>query len=219
MSHKYKRLYLQDLGFRIHEYKPYPTDTPIDPAATGALGPQAAARFPLFGSGSSGSASGPVPLRRAGVRVGLHAKSVVIDARIGIVGTHNFDPRSDHWNTESMVVIEDRAFAEALATVIGRDMAPANAWVIARREKPPLLSGPSELMARLSERLPVFDLWPFPYATSFELREGCEPIPAGHPEFYRCWRDVGAFPEVEVGQKRIYTRILTAFGAGLKPIL
>ncbi len=79
MSHKYKRAYLRELGFTIHEYKPYPTDTPIDPASTGALGAKAAADFPLFGSATRGGNDGPVPLRRAGVRVGLHAKSIVID--------------------------------------------------------------------------------------------------------------------------------------------
>src|SRR5690606_16309966 len=73
MSHKYKRLYLRELGFRIFEYKPYPEDAPIDVAATGVFGPREAA-LPIFGSGSSGSASGPVPLKRAGVRVGLTAK-------------------------------------------------------------------------------------------------------------------------------------------------
>src|SRR3546814_5716058 len=91
---------------------------------------------------SSGfSANEPVPLERGGVRWGLHAKSLVIDERIGVVGTHNFDPRGDHYNTESAVVIEDRAFAKALADSIRRDMAPANAWTIARRPRPPVFSG------------------------------------------------------------------------------
>lgn len=219
MSHKYKRTYLRELGFLIREYKPYPTNTPIDPAATGALGERAATNFPLFGSGSRGGGNGPVPLRRAGVRVGLHAKSVVIDRRIGIVGTHNFDPRSDHWNTESMVVVDDAPFAEALAQAIERDMAPENAWLIAPRAKPPVLSGLSYSLGRLSEALPVFDIWPFPYAASYELRPGCAPVPWGDPKFFDCWEDVGDFPEVEVGTKRIYTRILTGFGAGLTPIL
>ena len=221
MSHKYKRTYLRELGFQIHEYKPYPTDTPIDPAATGALGEQAAAEFPLFGSATRGGNDGPVPLRRAGVRVGLHSKSIVLDRRVGIVGTHNFDPRSDHWNTESVVVVEDAPFAAALADAIERDMQPENAWLIAPRQKPPLLSGLSYSLGKLSEALPVFDLWvwPFPYARSYALRPGCDPVPWGHPRFFECWEDVGDFPEVEVGSKRIYTRIVTSFGAGLTPIL
>ena len=219
MSHKYKRLYLRELGFEIFEYKPYPTDAPIDVAATGALGEQHAARLPMFGSGSAGSASGPVPLKRAGIRVGLHAKSLVVDGRIGVVGSHNFDPRSDNLNTESMVVVHDAQFAGALRASIERDMHPENAWRIARQEKPPIFSGLNYSLGKLSEKLPIFDIWPFPYAASFELREGCNPMPPSDPRFYECYEDVGAFPEVDLPLKTVYTRILTAFGAGLTPIL
>ena len=35
----------------------------------------------------------------------------------------------------------------------------------------------------------------------------------------RCSRAVGDFPEVDVGPKWFGTRVLTAFGAGLAPIL
>jgi len=218
MSHKYKRLYLRELGFRIREYKPYPAQSPIEVAATGALGPRMAT-LPIFGSGSAGSASGPVPLKRAGVRVGLHAKSIVIDDRIGVVGSHNFDPRSDNLNTESMVVVHDHEFAVALRASIELDMQPQNAWTIARREKPPLFSGLNYSLGKLSEKLPIFDIWPFPYASSFELREGCNPLPPEDPGFYDCHEDVGAFPEVDLPLKTVYTRIVTAFGAGLVPIL
>lgn len=218
MSHKYKRLYLRELGFQIFEYKPYPEDAPIDVEATGALG-EDTTLLPIFGSGSSGSASGPVPLKRAGVRVGLHAKSIVVDDRIGVVGSHNFDPRSDNLNTESMVVVHDAQFAAALRASIQRDMVPANAWTIARQEKPPVFSGLNYSLGKISEKLPIFDIWPFPYASSFELREGCNPLPPGDPGFYGCYEDVGAFPEVDLPLKTVYTRILTAFGAGLVPIL
>jgi phosphatidylserine/phosphatidylglycerophosphate/cardiolipin synthase-like enzyme len=225
MSHKYKRLYLRELGFRIFEYKPYPENAPIDLAATGALDnlepPEKPrdANLPMFGSGSAGSASGPVPLQRAGVRVGLHAKSLVLDDRIGVVGSHNFDPRSDNYNTESMVVVHDAPFAGALKASILLDIEPANAWLIAAQEKPPVLSGLNYSLGKISEKLPIFDLWPFPYATSWELKEGCSPIPPGQPGFYDCYEDVGAFPEVDIPLKTVYTRILTAFGAGLVPIL
>ena len=231
MSHKYKRLYLRELGFEIYEYKPYPADAPINLAATGALGPHNAARLPTAGSGSgsagsgsgaggaSGASRGPVPLKRAGVRVGLHAKSLVVDDRIGVVGSHNFDPRSDNYNTESMVVVHDAQFAGALKASIQRDMLPANAWRVARQEKPPVFSGLNYSLGKMSEKLPIFDIWPFPYAVSFELRAGCNPLPPTDPRFYECYEDVGAFPEVDLPLKTVYTRILTAFGAGLTPIL
>jgi len=225
MSHKYKRLYLRELGFRIFEYKPYPENSPISLAATGALDtPPEPSRpretnLPMFGSGSAGSASGPVPLKRAGVRVGLHAKSLVVDDRIGVVGSHNFDPRSDNYNTESMVVVHDAQFAGALKASILLDIQPANAWLIAAQEKPPVLSGLNYSLGKISEKLPIFDLWPFPYATSWELKEGCNPVAPGQPGFFECYEDVGAFPEVDIPLKTVYTRILTAFGAGLVPIL
>ncbi len=171
---------------------------------------------------SSGAASEPLPLKRAGVRIGLHAKSMVIDNRIGVVGTHNFDPRSENYNTESAVVIEDAAFAQALAASIRRDIQPENSWVIAPRAKPVVLSGLDYSLGKVSEALPLFDLWPWRYATSYDFRPGpdCpEPLPPNDPGFHRCYEAVGDFPEVNVGPKWLYTRLLTAFGAGLVPIL
>ncbi|WP_411833563.1 phospholipase D family protein [Pseudoxanthomonas mexicana] len=171
---------------------------------------------------SSGAGSEPLPLKRAGIRMGLHAKSMVIDRRIAVIGTHNFDPRSENYNTESAVVIEDEGFAQALAASIRRDIAPANSWVIAPRAKPPVFSGLDYSLGKVSEALPLFDVWPWRYATSYEFRPGPDcPQPLGprDPQFHRCHVPVGDFPEVNIGAKWLYTRVLTAFGAGLVPIL
>ena len=70
----------------------------------------------------------------------------------------------DSYNTEGLVVIEDPAFAHALAASIERDMRPENAWTIARRDKPPIFSGLEYSLAKISEHLPVFDFWPVRYA-------------------------------------------------------
>ncbi|WP_082559776.1 phospholipase D family protein [Lysobacter sp. Root559] len=167
-------------------------------------------------------ANEPVPLKRAGVRIGMHAKSMVIDERIGVVGTHNFDPRGDRYNTESAVVIDDAAFAAELAASIRRDIKPENSWVIARRDKPPVFSGLEYSLGKVSEQLPLFDLWPMRYATSYEFVPGpdCpQPLYRNQPGFRACYRPVGDFPEVSLGPKRLITRIFTAFGAGLAPIL
>jgi cardiolipin synthase C len=217
MSHKYKRLYLRELGFQIHEYKPFPLNAPIDPATTGALDAPAQALPPRKVDYDRND--GPVPLKRAGVRIGMHAKSMVIDERIGVVGSHNFDPRSSKLNTESMIVVHDATFAAALAASIRNDMAPENAWLIGKREELPLVAQLNYNLGKLSEKLPIFDLWPLPYATSYELQPGCQPVPEGDPTFYDCYKDVGDFPEVNMSLKSVYTRILTAFGAGLVPIL
>ena len=262
MSFKYKRRYLREFGFRIHEYKPFPEDAPVDYAAlmpegppvapsedgravagsgsgsgrirgpSGSIGPSAGSQGettrrlqrtesrPSFLS--SGAASEPLPLKRAGVRMGLHAKSMVIDGRTAVIGTHNFDPRSENYNTEAAVVIDDAAFAQALADSIRRDMSPQNAWVIAPRAKPPVFSGLDYSLGKVSEALPVFDVWPWRYATSYEFQPGPDcplPVAPKDPAFHRCYVAVGDFPEVNVGPKWLYTRVLTAFGAGLVPIL
>ncbi|HNV84291.1 MAG TPA: phospholipase D-like domain-containing protein, partial [Arenimonas sp.] len=219
MSHKYKRLYLRELGFQIHEFKPFPVSAPFDMAAMMTDASSNKEGMPILGSGSSGSASGVPPLKRAGVRVGLHAKSMVVDGHIAVVGSHNFDPRSDDFNTESLVIIPDKNFAQALAASIHRDMLPENAWTIAPRPKPPIFSGLNYNLGKLSEKLPIFDIWPFPYATSYELKDGCQPVPFTDKRFQDCYEQVGDFPEVDLPLKGIYTRMVTAFGAGLVPIL
>lgn len=252
LSYKYKRRFLRDFGFEIYEFKPFPQDAPIDVEATGTVGiawepdgtavvteaprepddaaaggarPQPARPLGREYSAlrwSGFSANEPVPLERGGVRFGMHAKSLVVDERIGVVGTHNFDPRGDTYNTESAVVIEDAAFARALAASIRRDTLPANAWVIARRDKPPVFSGLEYSLAKVSEALPVFDLWPVRYATSYEFQPSpaCPlPLPPSDPGFRACYEPVGDFPEVSLGLKSLLTRIFTAFGAGLAPIL
>ena len=164
----------------------------------------------------------PLPVTGDGARMGLHAKSLVIDRRIGVIGTHNFDPRSETYNTEAMVVIDDPAFARALARSIERDMAPANSWVVAPRQRLPVLGQFNYSLGKASESLPVMDFWPWRYATVFEYEPSAQcPRPLGirDPDFYRCYRALGDFPQVNVGGKWLLVRMLTAFGAGLVPIL
>ena len=264
VSYKYKRRYLRDFGFQIHEFKPFPADAPFELGQTGAdlqlqdepaqamdanatedaqapadpgnstlrerrLAKRGLRSDPVSEAGrrSPFSSSGglPVRLKRAGLRMGLHAKSMVIDDRIGVVGTHNFDPRGDTWNTENAVVIDDPHFAQALAASIQRDMQPANAWTIGRRDSSPILPGVEHTLARISERMPIFDLWPIKYATSYDYTPGpdcpqtAQPVSPFAPDFRRCNRPVGDFPDVDLGLKWLGVRVFTAFGSGLSPIL
>jgi phosphatidylserine/phosphatidylglycerophosphate/cardiolipin synthase-like enzyme len=211
LSYKYKKRYLK-LGFEIHEFKPFPgeaEDLVANYAALGDDGDQTA-RYRKYGR---------APLKRGGVRLGLHAKSIVIDGRVALIGSHNFDPRSDRYNTESGFIIHDAAFARLVRASIARDLAPANAWTIARREDHGPIGRLAEHIGDVSAKLPIFDLWPFRYASSFELNDGCVPLPPDDAHFYGCYTDVGDFPEVDLSPKTIYTRIITAFGAGLHSIL
>ncbi len=244
LSYKYKRRHLRELGFHIYEYKPFPEAGPFDLDATGAVAidwlPDGTVSIGARDADGGDGRAPPmqrehaalryagigvnrrVPLKRTGVRFGLHSKSLVVDGRVGVVGTHNFDPRGDHYNTESAVVIADPDFARALAEGIRLDMEPENSWVIARRDRPPVFSGLDYSLAKVSERLPVFDLWPTRYATSYDFRPGpdCpQPLPPDDPGFRACYEPVGDFPEVNIGLRSILTRIFTAFGSGLSPIL
>ncbi|MGN6520824.1 MAG: phospholipase D-like domain-containing protein [Dokdonella sp.] len=211
LSYKYKKRYLKRYGFEIHEFKPFPEDAPEFIADYDRLA----------GGGNTGRYHryGRTPLVRGGVRLGLHAKSIVIDDRISLIGSHNFDPRSDDYNTESGFIIYDTQVAARVGAAIERNAAPGNAWTIAKRRRGGLLGRINNAIGDLSTSLPLFDLWPFRYASSFELAPGCAPSRPGTPGFYACHVDVGDFPEVDLPLKTIYTRIVTAFGAGLVGIL
>lgn len=211
LSYKYKKRYLKRLGFEIHEFKPFPADAArmIRGYASLRGGPNSG-RYQRYG---------PSPLTQGGVRLGLHAKSLVIDQSVAMIGSHNFDPRSDNTNTESGFIIHDRAVAARVREAILEDAAPRNAWTIARRQRPQFIEELNDLFADLSTALPIFDIWPFRYASSFELKPGCQPLPPGDPRFHECYTDVGDFPDVELPMKTIYTRIITAFGAGFVGVL
>jgi cardiolipin synthase C len=54
----------------------------------------------------------------------LHAKFAVVDRQLGLVGSHNLDPRSERLNSESAIVYESTELAEQLArSFLERDLA------------------------------------------------------------------------------------------------
>jgi phosphatidylserine/phosphatidylglycerophosphate/cardiolipin synthase-like enzyme len=242
LSYKHRKRYLTRFGFEIHELKPhaesaaeaYEEANARDDGAT-ARGGNGKGRGPGSGDdpsrypgtvrrpglfGSHGRRNRPAPLHSHGRRFALHAKSMVVDDRFAMIGSHNFDPRSDHYNTEAGVIVYDPRFATELRNSILRDTQPENAWVIApRRPTVPVLGGISQIIGDVSEKLPLFDLWPFRYATSYDLKPGCTPMSPFDPAFYTCYKPVGDFPDVALSPKSVITRLITAFGAGVKGIL
>jgi phosphatidylserine/phosphatidylglycerophosphate/cardiolipin synthase-like enzyme len=48
----------------------------------------------------------------------LHAKSIIVDGRVAMIGSYNIDPRSHFLNTEVMCVIDDEALADELLSSI-----------------------------------------------------------------------------------------------------
>ncbi|GAB3032150.1 MULTISPECIES: phospholipase D family protein [Oleiagrimonas] len=222
MSYKHRKRYLKDYGFEIYELKPHPADMPVLtlPAADDQSAPPSApiARQDMHRTRRRNS---PAPLiETQGMRIGLHAKSIVVDDAFAMVGSHNFDPRSDHYNTEAGIIIYDSRFAEQLKRSILRETQPKNAWTIAPRQpKVPVLTYINQAIGTVSEHLPLFDFWPFRYATSYDIDPGCRPLTPYDPKFFQCYHAVGDFPGVALPFKTIYTRMITAFGVGLSGIL
>jgi phosphatidylserine/phosphatidylglycerophosphate/cardiolipin synthase-like enzyme len=213
LSYKHHKKFLVDFGFRIHELMPHPAD-----------GPEMLADYNrLSGIGSEASTyrwgRAPIEAGHAGPRISLHAKSLVVDGTIAMVGSHNFDPRSDNYNTESGVIIDDRAFAQQVRASIMRDAAPRNAWLVAPRHPIPIIGDVSRAIGDVSRALPIFDIWPWAYATDYQLKPGGTPVPPTDPGFLDNWKPVGDFPEVNLSLTAIITRFITAFGAGMQGIL
>ncbi|HJP98819.1 MAG TPA: phospholipase D family protein [Rhodanobacteraceae bacterium] len=214
LSYKHHKKFLVDFGFRIHELMPHPADAAEMLADYN--------RLSGIGSEQSSAHRGgraPIETGHAGPRVSLHAKSLVVDGEIAMVGSHNFDPRSDNYNTECGVIIQDRAFAEQLRRAILSATAPRNAWLVAPRHPTPVIGDVSRVIGDVSRSLPIFDLWPWAYATDYQLKPGGTPVPPTDPKFLDNWKPVGDFPEVNLSLTAIIARFFTAFGAGIQGIL
>ncbi len=59
---------------------------------------------------------------------GLHAKSMVIDGKITVVGTFNLDPRSANLNTECVTVIYSDKITKDVQQEMEEELKPENAW-------------------------------------------------------------------------------------------
>lgn len=71
--------------------------------------------------------NGPLEPRYRG-SMALHAKSMVIDRRIAVVGSFNLDPRSANLNTESVTIIHSPEVAHRLLDRMEQEMSADNAW-------------------------------------------------------------------------------------------
>ena len=59
---------------------------------------------------------------------GLHAKSMVIDGKITVIGTFNLDPRSANLNTECVTIIHSKAITKDVQQEMEEELKPENAW-------------------------------------------------------------------------------------------
>ena len=152
----------------------------------------------------------------------IHAKTYVVDDRFAAVGTYNFDPRSGYWNAEVMLVVDDEAFAEAMAERVIHHTAPAASWVIAERRRPPVVAQAEETWAflcRVTADILRLDLWPLIDHDYYEHVAG-EPVPPDHPSFHQRYRSLGPFPDVPFStDRRIKLQLLGGLGEAASPAL
>lgn len=59
---------------------------------------------------------------------GLHAKSMIVDEEIAVIGTFNLDPRSANLNTECVAVIHSEKIAKKVLKGMEQEMLPENSW-------------------------------------------------------------------------------------------
>ncbi len=59
---------------------------------------------------------------------GLHAKSMVIDKQITVIGTFNLDPRSANLNTECIVIVNSESISAGVLKGMEVEFKPENSW-------------------------------------------------------------------------------------------
>lgn len=227
LSFQQKQTMLQDLKFKIYEFKPLPGDmlTYMPYYETLKRRPMTPEETRQYGDIDDNELYKEDNLQRppkpGEPYMCLHAKSLVIDDETSFIGSYNLDPRSEHLNTEVGLVIQDKAFAANLKRSIARDMAPQNSWVIAKTQYPIGLGVPNAILAGLSEMIPLIDPWPLRYAGSYELKKNKFPVDPGTDTFYDNYDYVGNFPDVPLDRsgKVIGTLITKTLFGFVKPLL
>jgi putative cardiolipin synthase len=211
-THRHKKRYVEGLGFELYELKPYPVDAPkffprwpelIEEKKQGVASKSVV-------SGDNSLIPMPAP------RVGLHSKSFVIDGRVAMVGSHNFDPRSEGFNTENGLIVWDKMFAQALEQLIRRDIEPQNSWIVAVK---PDREQEKTAIDPVPKTIPEFKPWSYSSMSVYELAPGKEPVPPKSPDFYRNYYAVGSFPEVIRTRRQVTVLFLGSFFFFLEPIL
>ena len=211
-THKHKKRYVGELGFYMYEFKPFPVDAPeffprwpelIEEKKQGVSSKSVV-------SGDNSTIPMPSP------RMGLHSKSFVVDSRVAMIGSHNFDPRSEGFNTENGIIIWDENFASELERLIRRDIEPQNSWIVAMK---PDKEQEKTAMAPVPKTNPVFEPWSNSSTSVFELAPGKEAVTPDSPDFYSNYYQVGSFPEVVRTRRQVTVLFLGSFFGFLEPIL
>jgi cardiolipin synthase C len=225
LAFKRKKRNVKNLKFKIYELKPHPTDIQVfmprypdikrskittETDESFDYDPEESMEFERYET---------VAINNKDPRASIHAKSIVIDKRTSIIGSHNFDPRGIAINTETSLIVRDEAFANELSDSIKLTLQSQNSWVIGKRQRVPFIGHITDVFESVSRILPVFDLWPFRYTSSFELREGMQAVSIDDPNFYKHYKDVGQFPGTSLNDDQIKTILVSAFGSVAEPLM
>ena len=213
LSFKHRKELYKKSGIDIYESKPYPADQANYVYGYDALVTRAVRESGIENSGDIAD------LYRAGPRLCIHAKSFVVDRKIAMIGSHNFDPRSSKLNTECGVFIIDDEVAGILEDLILNACEPQNAWTVSKGPTTPVISRFSGMIGAISTALPVFDVWPYRYTTNYELKESSGVLLPRNPDFQDNYINVGYFPEVPDSSTVIGTRLMKAFGGWARPMM
>ena len=233
-NYKEKRIYIEELGFEMWEFKPVPGHISrmmnyekllIREPFSREIGMYGQKKFKINKNQLDAlSINASTSLQNIHLQtrpyLSMHAKSFVFDNNISFVGSYNLDPRSEIYNTEMGVIVRDINFSQQLKESIKKDILPQNSYFVALKKNRPLLSVINILFYRLSEALPFGDIWPVKPHSCFELRQGEPQVNFGHPEFYNKWKNVGNFPGIPfLAKKQLSARIFKAAGIIFKPLL
>jgi cardiolipin synthase C len=84
---------------------------------------------------------------------GLHAKTMVIDGRITVIGTFNLDPRSANLNTECVTIIYSSPISSSVLDGIEEEFKPENSWEITLDFNPDTKAGLKRNMQLIPKRV------------------------------------------------------------------
>ncbi len=84
---------------------------------------------------------------------GLHAKSMIIDGKITVIGTFNLDPRSANLNTECVTVIRSEKIAQAVLRGMDIEFSPDNSWETTVTYNPDSVAAKSKRMKTWSAKM------------------------------------------------------------------
>ncbi|NVJ61935.1 MAG: phospholipase D family protein [Gammaproteobacteria bacterium] len=67
---------------------------------------------------------------------GMHAKTMIIDGKITVIGTFNLDPRSANLNTECLAIINNESITESVLEGVEEEFKPENSWRVTKEFNP-----------------------------------------------------------------------------------